>query len=74
MSWRIELEASRGNVLATCRGCPSWREHRNSRGPVLLAAAAHAELVHDDHRRAAELRELARRWRTRHADAPGNPS
>lgn len=68
MSWRIELEASRGNVLATCTGCAPWREHRNSRGPVLQAAAVHAELVHGDYRRAAALRELARRWEARHAE------
>lgn len=74
MSWRIELEASRGNVLAVCSACPPWREHRNTRGPVLIAAAAHAELVHGDARRAAQLRELARRWDARHADANGNPS
>lgn len=72
--YRIDLEAGRGNILASCSACPPWRELRNSRGPVLEAAARHAELVHGDARRAAALRESARRWQARHAERGGDPS
>jgi hypothetical protein len=66
----IELDASYGGrgVLAWCRQCPSWREHRPTRQAAQLAAAEHVRLVHDDAARASQLREAAAKTGTRHAD------
>jgi hypothetical protein len=74
MSWSLEFETASGNVLATCSACPSWREHANQLGPLLLTAADHAWLVHENARRASDLRERARRWQARHADKTANPA
>lgn len=74
MTWTLEFDRSPDSVLATCSGCPSWREHRTQLGPLLLASAAHAQLVHADQRRASDLRERAKRWQARHADITRNPA
>lgn len=55
-------------VVAWCTCCPSWRVMRATRGQAQLAAAAHLELVHDDKKRAAKVRELAAR--KLHGDTP----
>lgn len=62
------LEAGTRHVLAYCVKCPPWRELRGQRTAALLAAADHLEYVHDALRKAADLREQARRIERRHAD------
>ena len=65
----IRLDASYRDtsVVAMCDSCPPWRRI-GSRPSALRAAAEHLELVHGDSRRAAQLREQARRIDARHAE------
>jgi hypothetical protein len=63
----VRLDASARSVVAWCASCPPWREV-GSRPLALRAAAVHLELVHGNARKAAQLREQARRIERRHAD------
>lgn len=60
MSGRVRLEPGTRHVLAWCSGCPSWRTLRGDLAAAHLAAAAHAELVHEDAAAAKEHRRRAR--------------
>lgn len=62
------LEAGTRHVLAYCVRCPPWRELRGERPAALRAAADHLEYTHGQLRKAADLREQARRIERRHAD------
>jgi hypothetical protein len=61
------LDASARSVVAWCSSCPPWRRI-GPRPAALREAADHLELVHDDAKRARQLREQARRIETRHAE------
>lgn len=60
----IRVEAGTRHALAWCRDCPPWRELRGTRAAALLAAADHAERVHEARSIASDLRERARDTRT----------
>lgn len=68
MTKLTRLEAGTRHVLAWCSACPPWRELRGERPSALRAAADHLEYVHGERRKAAGLREQARRIEARHAD------
>lgn len=50
---RTWLDKSPAGVVAGCHLCPSWREHRPTRGQAAAAALAHARAVHGSKSEAA---------------------
>lgn len=58
------------SVVARCTECPPWRSAGGHR-LVLLEAARHLDLCHEDARGAADLRERAGRMQARHAGLHG---